>query len=183
MTQPRSETVIVTALRNGHVHRAIELLLGSYQEEVYGYCARLAGVREGTSVYQQVITAAMDNLLTFDLKTSIRAWLYRLARLTVIHHHQHHVQHYPAAMRSDYVPIAGPKTKEGLRVKDEQLETALAQLPPSSLEILQLLLWHNLALTEVAEVISRPLVQVQRLATAGLHQLSVELVRNHQALS
>jgi len=36
-----SETVIVAALRKGNLRRAVELILDSYQDEVFGYCARL----------------------------------------------------------------------------------------------------------------------------------------------
>lgn len=179
----QSETVIVAAIRTGNMRRAVELLLDTYQEELFGYCARLAGLRDSMLTYQRVLAAALDQLAAFDPKVSIRAWLYAIARTVVLQHHRQHLDDHPEAREASYSPVTGPTETFGLRLKDDSLETPLGRLAPTVQEILQLALWQGLTLAEVAHVVGRSLAAVRHLACEGLAQLSLELQRGSAAPS
>ncbi|MCC6751569.1 MAG: RNA polymerase sigma factor [Deltaproteobacteria bacterium] len=171
-----SETVIVTALKNGDVRRAVELLLETYQDELYGYCARLVGLASATSVYQRVLAAAVEDIAASqDGSTSLKAWLYGLARNAVTHHHRTEVRSHPAALDPEYAPVEGPIDLPGMRLQDPDVERALAGLDGSTREVLQLTLWHGLKLAEVAAVTGRSVADVRRLATAGLSAVGLGL--------
>jgi DNA-directed RNA polymerase specialized sigma24 family protein len=164
MIQMVSETVIVSALQRGQVRRAVELMLDTYQDQVYGYCSRLADVEELNTVYHQVLVTAISDLATFDRSTTVRAWLFRTARRVLILHHQRSPQRHPAALQTGYVPVAAPSGPGG--------EVAFAEeLAPAELEVLQLALWHGLYLIEVAHITGLPAKQVRSLAAAGLQSL------------
>jgi RNA polymerase sigma factor (sigma-70 family) len=178
-----SEIVIVTALRSGNVRRAVELLLDIYQDELFGYCARLAGAREAQSVYQAVLIAATEQLAVLEGRTSIRAWLFQLARGAILHYQRGNHHLFPGALADGYAPVAGPDDAPGLRLRDEVVERFLAQADAATTEILQLALWHGLSLGEVALVVGRSEAEVRRKAAAGLAQLDLEISRRGGAPS
>ena len=66
MLHTMSETVIVAALKRGNLRRAVELILDTYQDEIYGYCASVVGATESGAVYQQVLVTALEELPTFN---------------------------------------------------------------------------------------------------------------------
>ena len=170
MLNTMSETVIVAALKRGNLRRAVELILDTYQEEVYGYCASLVGSARSGPVYQQVLTVAMEELPTFKGVVSIRAWLYGIARRVVIQ--------FQNAL-ADSVPSFPDTADElpGLRPTDVELEACFERMDSAVREILQLALWHGLLLPEVAHITRREPAEARRLAAQGLSTLSGELHR------
>lgn len=183
MLHSMSETVIVAALRKGNLRRAVELILDSYQDEVYGYCARLVTPAEAVQVYQQVMTTALEELTTFTGTTSIRAWLYGIARRTILHFHRTRVGSYPDAREADYAPVACPDEVPVLKLMDEDLEACIGRISPLAREVLQLSLWQGLALPEVAHVVGCSEPRARHLAAEGLHSLSLELSRSNSTPS
>jgi len=181
MLHTMSETVIVAALRRGNFRRAIELILDTYQDEVFGYCAGLVGGGHSSGVYQQVLTVALDELPTFNGVVSIRAWLYGIARRVVIRHQQDAQRDFsePVPRASAPAPAFPGEIEEirGLRPTDLELDTCLNQVAPAIREILQLTLWHGLLLAEVAHITARSLPEVRRMAAEGLSSLSGALQR------
>jgi DNA-directed RNA polymerase specialized sigma24 family protein len=168
MIQMMSETVIVSALRRGQVRRAVELMLDTYQDQVYSYCSRLTGAEDSGNVYHQVLVAAISELAAFDRSTTVRAWLFRVARRVIILHHQRSPQHHPQALEADYVPVAGVDDGGA----DEIPGPPAGGLSPAALEVLQLALWHRLYLIEVAHITGMPVKRVRSLAAAGLQALA-----------
>ncbi len=172
------EMGIAGALREGNLRRAFELLLESFQEEIYRYCVTLSGEASALRVYEQILTVAGAELLTLSPTASLRAWFYRLARRMVTHEHRR--QGREGALAVDYVPtmrslprqasVGGAGTFSSLGADVSAFEV----LPPDILEILQLSLWQGLRLDEVAEVIERPLSEVRFSAAQGLSRLAAE---------
>jgi RNA polymerase sigma-70 factor (ECF subfamily) len=173
-----SETVIVAALRKGNLRRAVELILGSYQDEVFGYCARLVEPANAVKVYQQIMIAALEELTTFTGVTSVRAWLYGIARRTILHFHRRTLRSYPRALDDDYAPVSSPAELPALQLMDEDLEACIENLSPTVREVLQLSLWQGLLLSEVAHIVGRSEPQARCMAAEGLSALSYDLARH-----
>jgi len=177
MLQIANETVIVSALKQGQMRRAVELMLDSYQDQLYSYCARLTGHYEAGAVYYQVLLAAINDLGSFDGQTSIRAFLFGVARKIVILHHHRHLPDFPQAMLSGYAPVQGPDSDLRLLVDDPRVAEYCTSLAPPVLEVLQLSLWHDLPLTEIAHIITRPLLEVRQMMALGLSANAARLCR------
>ena len=178
MLHTMSETVIVAALKRGNLRRAVELILDTYQDEIYGYCASLVGSAESGGVYQQVLVTALEELPTFNGMVSIRAWLYGVARRVVLRFQQGKSSPEPVPSAP-----AGGDDLPGLRPTDVELESCFSGLSPVPRELLQLTLWHGLLLSEAAYVTERSLPEARRLAAEGLSVLSGELQRKSGAPS
>jgi DNA-directed RNA polymerase specialized sigma24 family protein len=152
-------------------------MLDIYQDEVFGYCARLCGLRESLQVYQQVLSAALEGLPVLQERITIRAWFFRLAREAVLRHQRATPATFPNAGAPHHAPISGPDDAPGIQLRDEVLERWQALLDPASIEILQLALWQGLHTSEVALVIGRTEVEVRRKAAAALLLLDLEIAR------
>jgi len=177
-----TEMAIVTALRTGNPRRAVELMLDVYQEEVLVYCLRLAG-SEAASAYQRVLASAAEKILSVDGQSSVRAWLFRIARGAILELRRRDYLRYPGVLEAGYAPVVGPDDAPGVRLRDEVLEDSLAQLDPAALEVLELSLWHGLLLSEVAYVVGRSEAEVRRLASHGLATVDLEVTRRSQGPS
>lgn len=175
-----SETVIVAALRRGNLQRAMELILDTYQDELYAYCARLLGDADAVQVYQHVVTSALEQLTVFNGTPSVRAWLYAIARNMVIAFQRRHPGHFPGSASPDYVPVGVADNTTGLQLMDEQLDASLEDLEPRTLELLQLALWHGLLIAEVAHVVGCSEAEARRMASDGLTYVSMGLSRSGQ---
>jgi len=162
------------------MRRALEMLIETYQDEVFGYCARLVGTGDALGVYNRVLSAAVSDIDEVHDQRSLRAWLYKIARITVAHHHRSDRRAHPQALDPEYVPVQGPEGGPGVRLSDDRLDDAMAALDPATREILQLALWHRLRLREVAQVVERPLRETRRLAAAGLSRLAFELQQSEE---
>lgn len=172
--QQSHEHVIMAALQSGDMRRAVELLLQAYQDQVYAYCARLVGQAEALCVYQRVLAAAIDDLPTRSHTTTLRGWLFGIARKMVTHEHRSGAQAQATALDPDYVPVAGTGELPGERLReyDDDLIEAMAQLDPRTQEVLQFAMWHGLSVTEIARVTEQPVALVREMAGEGLMVLS-----------
>ncbi len=170
-----NETVIVTALRNGNVRRALELMLDSYQDELFSYCARLVGFPGATLVYNRVLATAIHDLSRFSNRTSVRAWLFSIARRAVIGHHRANHADHPGARRADYRPVCGREPVRPYRVKDPEVAECIEELEVELREVLQLSLWHGLHLREIAHVVGAGEGEIRDQATRGLLSIASQL--------
>jgi DNA-directed RNA polymerase specialized sigma24 family protein len=122
-TSSMQDLGIFAALKSGDIRRALELLLETYQDEIYAYCARLVGGHQALGVYNQVLQAAANDLSHTGGKQagevgigqgngkgndqgSLRAWIFRIAREIVMH--QHRKDRRSGALDPDYAPVEGP---------------------------------------------------------------------------
>lgn len=160
-----SETVIVSALRRGEVARAVELLLDSYNDELFVYCVRQLGAGNAASVYHRLIGNVITSLGQFDGRTTLRAWLFAIARREVLTHHRHFPALFPEAQAPDYCPHGD--RREGPS-GSPHIHEALRQLDPSVQELLQLCFWHGLQVAEAAFVVGRSVSEVRSLCSRGL---------------
>ena len=150
-------------------------MLDSYQDELFSYCVRLVGFPGATLVYNRVLAAAINDLSRFNNRTSVRAWLFSIARRAVIQHHRANRADHPGSAESDYRPVAGQNPDHLGRVKDPEVARCIERLEEDLREVLQLSLWHGLHLSEVAHVVGSSETEIRILATRGLLSIASEL--------
>lgn len=76
-----------TALAAGDVHGAWDALVRGYQHVVVGYCGTLLSDRRaGEEVAHDVFVAAYTALSRFKQASSVRTWLFAIARKTCMKH-------------------------------------------------------------------------------------------------
>lgn len=170
------EGTIIAALRCGDVKRAVELLLEAYQDEVYAYCARLVGPAQAVRVYHRVLAAAIDDLPARDGTTSLRAWLFGIARRTVTHQHRV-AQPGAQALDPSYIPVSLTELRGACPVRESDVDRAMAELSAEVREVLQLVLWHGLTLAEVARVTERTEAQTRFLLGEGVGHVAMRCHR------
>jgi len=158
-------TKIAVALRSGHHHRALELLLQDCQDGIFAYCARLVSINDALAVYNQVLVVATEELAQIDSKYP-RAWLYQIAREVVLHHH--HKVGVAGNADASYLPVSAPLEEPRTKVA-----RAFAQLAPNMREVLQLALWHGLRMSEIASIVGLPVQEVRRLSVKGLLAVAI----------
>lgn len=178
-----TESVILAALRSGDLQRAVELLLETFQDDVYTYCARLVGLSDAAAVYERVLALAIEDLQSREVQCSLRAWIYALARNVVAHHHRSDRHRFPQATSPAYVPVSGPDPLSPARLREPASHRALDALPPAVREVLQLIYWHELRPVEVAHVVGLPVADVRAMTAAGLSHVALVLHRGNDAPS
>lgn len=75
------EAEALAALDRGDRHGALTVLMAGYGPGIYRYCRRLVGDEElARDVHQTVFVQAFEGLGRFRRRSSLRVWLYGIAR-------------------------------------------------------------------------------------------------------
>lgn len=71
---------VLAALAASDVRRALTLLMRRHGDGVHHYCTRMVGAASADDVHQRVFVDAYRGLPAFDGRSSVRTWLYAVAR-------------------------------------------------------------------------------------------------------
>jgi RNA polymerase sigma-70 factor (ECF subfamily) len=75
------ETEVLAALARGDSHAALAVLMELYGRAVYGYCRHVVGEADlAQDVLQTTFLQAYEDLPRFASRSSLRAWLFGIAR-------------------------------------------------------------------------------------------------------
>lgn len=68
-------------------HEEFEALVSPYSRELYAFCYKMVGcVHEAEDVLQDVLIKAWKHISSLRDRTSVRAWLYKIASTTCLNH-------------------------------------------------------------------------------------------------
>jgi RNA polymerase sigma-70 factor (ECF subfamily) len=151
-------------------------------QESYGwarFCCR-GDADEAHNVLQAVYLKILENRATFDGKASFRTWLFGVIRVTAaeirrrrvlerLHLVRYHEQQ-PRNIRTTHADDA--IFSDELR---SRLRKALAMLPRRQAEVLQLVMYHDLSLTEAAETMGVSLGSARTHYERGKKRLRILL--------
>jgi RNA polymerase sigma factor (sigma-70 family) len=153
-------------------------------QESYGwarFCCR-GDADEANNVLQAVYLKVLEKRAMFDGKASFRTWLFGVIRVTAAEMRRRrvlerlHLVRYHEQQRRNVRAIHA----DDAIVSDElrtSLRKALAMLPRRQAEVLQLVMYHDLSLTEAAETMGVSLGSARTHYERGKKRLRVLLER------
>lgn len=147
------DTAVIKECQHGRIERFTKVY-DAYIKKIYNFIYHKTMHREtAEDLTSTVFMKALENIQSFDeSKGSFNAWLYRIARNTVIDHYR---------TSKDVMDIAdawGLSTKEDILrsvESNEQLERVrgyLETLKPQHREIIIMRVWDQLSYKEIADI-------------------------------
>ncbi|WP_448575331.1 sigma-70 family RNA polymerase sigma factor [Thermomicrobium sp.] len=155
---------LVARFRSGD-REAFALLYERYVDRIYDFVVRSVRDREvAADLTQDTFLKAMQGLRARHVQGSLRAWLFTIARNTVIDYQRRHrttaFSQLPSPEGEEWVPelpASGPEAEPEETARRRELAELVWQaargLPPSDYTILELALRHDLTPAEVARVV------------------------------
>ena len=183
MAEIKDEQLVSQYLR-GDV-AALDILVNRYLKLVYGFiCQRLGTVSEVEDLTQEVFIKMLKSLKSFDKQRSFKAWIFIIARNTIIDY----------SRRKKMAPFSAFETETGANfifetladgsplaseLFDEhrsqtQLLGAVAKLPVQHRQILQFYVNNGLNFREIAKLLGESINTVKsryRRAIIGLKKI------------
>lgn len=110
--------------------------------------------------------------------TSLRAWLFRVARNKIYDHYGGR-QQFPTETLEEWIPSgeASPESQFMAAARIEQVRLALQRLPPDQQEVLLLRFGQGLNLEQTADLMDRSISAIKSLQFRALDALRAELAR------
>lgn len=152
-----SDAEILQHAANGDLRGALRLLIRRDGTAVYNYCrAALDDKVLGEDVQQQVFLAALRDLPRFSGRTSLRAWLFAIARHRVLDVAKARRRAPREVDEGEAVRAPDPQPLAHERLDDARLREALGQclqkLPPHILTAVLLRFQQGFTFEEMADV-------------------------------
>ena len=143
-------------VKNGDL-RKMSLLFERYRKPLYGYLFHQTGRRtDSEDLVQTVFYLMLKKRSTFSADGAFRAWMYQIARNTLINSAKKEKRMMHSTDVDYYRPQLIDHSLERNYEKQEernQLEEAIARLPVDQREVLILSKYQELSYKEIAEVL------------------------------
>jgi RNA polymerase sigma-70 factor (ECF subfamily) len=160
------------ALGRGEHNRALTILMESYGHEIHRHCVAVVGNPAlAADVHQTVFVQAFRDLGRFRGGSSLRTWLFAIARhrcLDALRAHRRWLKRFDT--RSELPELAssgGPEEVLDSQVRAHNLRLALAKLKPKIRIAVVLRYQENMSFVEIGEVCGeRPATVQARVARA-----------------
>src|SRR5436305_3892997 len=137
----------------------LKTLLEKYQRESYGWALSccLRNQAEAESVLQAVYLKVLEGKARFDGKAAFKTWLFAVIRKTAADaRRRHFLRRLKLIKYTEGAACAAQDESLDETIYRSELQSlfrqALAALPKRQREVLQLVFYHDLSLSEAAEV-------------------------------
>ena len=158
----------------------LDQLIERYHYRLYRYLLCLAGSREtAEDLFQETWIRVLERGRQYDGKAKFEPWLFAIARHLVIDlQHRRHPRHLdsldaqpdgPSEVEAQDQPSALEFVAQ--REKSEWVGAAMRRLPAPYREVLVLRFQEEMALGEIAEIVSAPLSTVKSRLYRGLEAM------------
>ncbi len=169
-----AEREVQDALAAGDHHRALTLVMRRHGDGVYHYCRRLVGDELAPDVHQQAFIDAFRGLDRFDGRSTVRTWLFAIARhrcIDALRRRDRRRAHEPrAATDADDAPDPGPDV--GCRVDERRafdlLRGCIDQLAPATRSAVLLRYQEGLAYEDLSTMFDEPAGTIGRRVARAL---------------
>jgi RNA polymerase sigma-70 factor (ECF subfamily) len=124
-TDPDADIIDLT--RRGERHAALRMLMRRHGSAVYRFCReQLRDDARAADVQQNVFIAAHRDLPGFEQRSSVKSWLFGIARHRVLDNIKAHTRTHRHVEYDDTADIAQPGASPAERLDDARLHEALA---------------------------------------------------------
>jgi len=152
----KRDQAVSKALARGDPREAAHLLVRHFGDEVYRFCVNtLNNQADGEELAQEVMTAACRSLAGFEGRSSLRTWLFRLARHKLDDFYRRQARTPAAAPLEEAEAVVAPVAEEALEEKQrrERLARSLGRLGPDDRQVLAMRISQELAFAEIARIL------------------------------
>lgn len=154
---------------------AFAALYGAYVDRIYGFIAfRVSNNQTAEDLTSQVFLKAWEALDSYEPRgVSFGAWLFRIARNTVIDHYRTKKEPAPLDTVAETTPAQVPAVDVQVErhLTARELQRALGQLTELQREVLTLKFIVGLETREVAEIMGKRQGAIRALQMRGLQAL------------
>lgn len=174
---PLSEQEAIASCQAGNL-QDFDLLYTQFVDRIYAYIYRRIHDRQTTEdLTSTTFLKALEKISTFKAgKAPFSAWLYRIARNTIIDYYRTHRE---TAELSDVWELPSsedrPDEVTSKVVDVDAIKKALQGLPPLKREILLLRLWEGLSFQEIAVITGETEGNCKVIASRTLAALKTQL--------
>lgn len=173
------ELRITTLMASGDFREALRLLVDAYGKPVGRYCTGLVGSRtEAEELLQESLIEAFAAMPRFRGESTVRAWLFGIARRLCIRHLRRRDRRLVLFRR--FARAAPPEAPSDHERTDARLalERALVALKPPLREAVLLQYQAGLESPEIAAVLGISAEAARKRVSLGVQALRVELREN-----
>lgn len=173
--RPSSELELIQRAVSGDPD-AFAALYDFYVEQIYRFVLfRVGDEQTAEDLTSQVFLKAWDNLSSYQIRGLLfRAWLFRIARNSVIDYYRTYKETMPlepsALTKPDPAAEVGDQVEQQLQA--EELRLALQQLTEDQRQVLTLRFIEGLSTEEVANVLGKRQGAIRALQMRGLQALA-----------
>ncbi len=179
-TENSAEFALIERCRR-HDLEAFGALVDDYQGRVYGFVRRMVGATEDSSdVTQEVFVRAFQNFQSFDGRSSVKTWLFRIAYNLCIDRARRarrglvEVGMHASADSDDWMEVADTRWQPDRVAMQDELATVVERaISTMSEKLRSVLLLHDredASYEEIAETLGLPVGTVKsRLFLARAH--------------
>jgi RNA polymerase sigma factor (sigma-70 family) len=126
-------------------------IFNRYADEIYGFLARRASPAESEDLLQEVFVRALRGASRFRGESSVRTWLYAIARYTLFERHRARIDGESFVDLTDAGP--GPESLAIGGEERKKLVAALDQLPDEQAVVLELYRIDGLSHDEIGRLL------------------------------
>lgn len=148
-----ADLALIARLRQGD-QSAFDTLVLQHQKDLYRLAYRMTrNIEDAKDISQEAFLRAFRGLATFDGRSSLSTWLYRITVNLCLSHLRQNRPTSEGEMHEIY-PDPSPKPLEDLEAREvlAAVGAAVAGLPPQQQATLLLRVHHGLPYREIAEI-------------------------------
>ena len=163
-----SDTQIINSVREGDTE-AFGELVRKYEDFVFTFILGLVHSEEtAKDVAQEVFLRAYRGIRRFELKSSFKTWLYRIAYNTAISHLNREKAKARIDIHQATEPAFNTRGRQSLRLT---LEKLIGLLKPDHRSVIILHYYDDLKYEEIAEIMDCPIGTVKIRLYRAKHEL------------
>ncbi len=167
-----SDAEIVKQFKGGNAD-SFGLLYDRYIEKIYSFVYYKTQHREtAEDLVSQIFLKAVKNLKKFDTsKGTVQAWLYQIARNTVIDHYRGQKQDKNIDDIWDLPMSSNIERDLDAKLKLEKIEKYLSTLKSEQRDVLIMKIWQGMSYEEIAEILGKSEASCKMMCSRSLRQL------------
>lgn len=157
---PRSDDQLLEAWRAGDRGAGSELFSRHFRSIHRFFASKVAGANVVEDLVQRTFIGAVEGLMRFEGRSSVRTWLYAIARNVLRQWIEARGRELGRQADPSSVSVAdlgvGPNTAVQLQRERQLLVTGLQRLPLETQTLLELFYWERLTARQLGEVLGLP---------------------------